>query len=60
EAWAGFMSECWRILLCKETESCGCFTTKSRSCDDEENDHQIVVSDILQLVTDQELESSTQ
>ncbi|XP_078513814.1 guanine nucleotide exchange factor DBS isoform X6 [Lissotriton helveticus] len=54
------MSECWRFLLCKETESCGCFTTKSRSCDDEEDDHQIVVSDILQLVTDQELESSSQ
>ncbi|MEE6470665.1 hypothetical protein FKM82_009023 [Ascaphus truei] len=48
------MTECWRLFLCKELGSSSCFAAQRSPNEDEaeENDHQVVVSDILQLVPD--------
>uniref|UniRef100_A0A8C4VA48 MCF.2 cell line derived transforming sequence like n=1 Tax=Falco tinnunculus TaxID=100819 RepID=A0A8C4VA48_FALTI len=44
----------WRLILCKETGSCNCFATANQSNEEQEEDtnHQVVVSDIMQLVRD--------
>lgn len=52
-----FMSDYWywRLILCKETGSCNCFAT-SNQCNEEteeDTDHRVVVSDIMQLVRDE-------
>uniref|UniRef100_A0A669R6T6 MCF.2 cell line derived transforming sequence like n=1 Tax=Phasianus colchicus TaxID=9054 RepID=A0A669R6T6_PHACC len=52
----------WRLLPCKETGSCNCFATANQSNEEKEEDtiHQVVVSDIMQLVRDkQEVPEST-
>ncbi|XP_069626333.1 guanine nucleotide exchange factor DBS isoform X8 [Haliaeetus albicilla] len=59
-----FMSDYWywRLILCKETGSCNCFATANQSNEEKEEDtnHQVVVSDIMQLVRDkQEVPEST-
>uniref|UniRef100_A0A669QZV5 MCF.2 cell line derived transforming sequence like n=1 Tax=Phasianus colchicus TaxID=9054 RepID=A0A669QZV5_PHACC len=59
-----FMSDYWywRLLPCKETGSCNCFATANQSNEEKEEDtiHQVVVSDIMQLVRDkQEVPEST-
>lgn len=59
-----FMSDYWywRLVPCKETGSCNCFATGNQSNEEKEEDtnHQVVVSDIMQLVRDkQEVPEST-
>lgn len=59
-----FMSDYWywRLVPCKESSSCNCFATGNRSNEEkeEETNHQVVVSDIMQLVRDkQEVPEST-
>ncbi|OXB80590.1 UNVERIFIED_CONTAM: hypothetical protein H355_014933 [Colinus virginianus] len=59
-----FMSDywCWKLVPCKETRSCNCFATANQSDEEKEEDtnHQVVVSDIMQLVRDkQEVPEST-
>ncbi|XP_010017671.1 PREDICTED: guanine nucleotide exchange factor DBS-like, partial [Nestor notabilis] len=59
-----FMSDYWywRLIPCKETGSCNCFSTGNHSNEEKEEDtsHQVVVSDIMQLVRDkQEVPEST-
>uniref|UniRef100_A0A8C8BIQ4 Uncharacterized protein n=1 Tax=Otus sunia TaxID=257818 RepID=A0A8C8BIQ4_9STRI len=52
----------WRLIPCKDTGSCNCFATASQSNEEKEEDtnHQVVVSDIMQLVRDkQEVPEST-
>lgn len=52
----------WRLIPCKETGSCNCFSTANQSNEAKEEDtsHQVVVSDIMQLVRDkQEVPEST-
>ncbi|XP_031413557.1 guanine nucleotide exchange factor DBS isoform X2 [Meleagris gallopavo] len=52
----------WRLVPCKETGSCNCFATANQSNEEKEEDtnHQVVVSDIMQLVQDkQEVPEST-
>uniref|UniRef100_A0A8C0C2U2 Uncharacterized protein n=1 Tax=Buteo japonicus TaxID=224669 RepID=A0A8C0C2U2_9AVES len=52
----------WRLIPCKETGSCNCFATANQSNEEKEEDtnHQVVVSDIMQLVRDkQEVPEST-
>ncbi|XP_041440176.1 guanine nucleotide exchange factor DBS isoform X3 [Xenopus laevis] len=51
------MTECWRLLICRVLGSGSCFSA-SRSHADEEvvNDHKVVVSDIIQLVPDDQSE----
>ncbi|XP_075595883.1 guanine nucleotide exchange factor DBS isoform X1 [Balearica regulorum gibbericeps] len=52
----------WRLIPCKETGSCNCFSTANQSNEAKEEDtsHQVVVSDIMQLVRDkQEMPEST-
>uniref|UniRef100_A0A8B9V748 Uncharacterized protein n=1 Tax=Anas zonorhyncha TaxID=75864 RepID=A0A8B9V748_9AVES len=52
----------WRLVPCKESSSCNCFATGNRSNEEkeEETNHQVVVSDIMQLVRDkQEVPEST-
>jgi len=52
----------WRLIPCKETGSCNCFTTANQSDEAKEEDtnHQVVVSDVMQLVQDkQEVPEST-
>lgn len=59
-----FMSDYWywRLVPCKETGSCNCFATANQSNEEKEEDtnHEVVVSDIMQLVRDkQEVPEST-
>jgi len=59
-----FMSDYWywRLVPCRETGSCNCFATANQSNEEKEEDtnHQVVVSDIMQLVRDkQEVPEST-
>ncbi|XP_018102664.1 guanine nucleotide exchange factor DBS isoform X4 [Xenopus laevis] len=52
------MTGCWRLLICRVLGSSSCFAA-SRSCTDEEedvDDHKVVVSDIIQLVPDDQSE----
>ncbi|KAM6385502.1 guanine nucleotide exchange factor DBS isoform 1-T1 [Alca torda] len=52
----------WRLIPCKETGSCNCFATANQPNEEKEEDtnHQVVVSDIMQLVQDkQEVPEST-
>uniref|UniRef100_A0A8C2TW88 MCF.2 cell line derived transforming sequence like n=1 Tax=Coturnix japonica TaxID=93934 RepID=A0A8C2TW88_COTJA len=52
----------WRLVPCRETGSCNCFATANQSNEEKEEDtsHQVVVSDIMQLVRDkQEVPEST-
>ncbi|XP_052561796.1 guanine nucleotide exchange factor DBS isoform X7 [Tympanuchus pallidicinctus] len=52
----------WRLVPCKETSSCNCFATANQSNEEKEEDtnHEVVVSDIMQLVRDkQEVPEST-
>ncbi|XP_048813985.1 guanine nucleotide exchange factor DBS isoform X5 [Lagopus muta] len=52
----------WRLVPCKETGSCNCFATANQSNEEKEEDtnHEVVVSDIMQLVRDkQEVPEST-
>ncbi|PKU36521.1 guanine nucleotide exchange factor dbs isoform x1 [Limosa lapponica baueri] len=52
----------WRLIPCKETGSCNCFATANQSNEEKEEDtnHQVVVSDIMQLVREkQEVPEST-
>lgn len=52
----------WRLIPCKETGSCNCFATANQSNEEKEEDtnHQVVVSDIMQLVGEkQEVPEST-
>ncbi|KAM6146764.1 guanine nucleotide exchange factor DBS isoform 2-T2 [Phoenicopterus ruber ruber] len=52
----------WRLIPCKETGSCNCFATANQANEEKEEDtnHQVVVSDIMQLVRDkQEVPEST-
>uniref|UniRef100_A0A8V5FM93 Uncharacterized protein n=1 Tax=Melopsittacus undulatus TaxID=13146 RepID=A0A8V5FM93_MELUD len=46
----------WRLIPCKESGSCNCFSTANHSNEEKEEDtsHQIVVSDIMQLVQDKQ------
>ncbi|XP_009996218.1 PREDICTED: guanine nucleotide exchange factor DBS [Chaetura pelagica] len=46
----------WRLIPCKETGSCNCFATTNQSNEEKEEDttHQVVVSDIMQLVRDRQ------
>lgn len=52
------MSDHWyrTLLLCKETGSCNCFTTANQPNEEKEEDtnHQVVVSDTMQLVQDKQ------
>ncbi|XP_053311217.1 guanine nucleotide exchange factor DBS isoform X2 [Spea bombifrons] len=52
------MTECWRLFLCREFGNSSCLATqRSSSHDDiEENDHQVEVSDVIQLVPDDQPE----
>lgn len=63
-AYSIFMSDYWywRLIPCKETGSCNCFATANQCNEEKEEDtnHQVVVSDIMQLVQDkQEMPEST-
>ncbi|KAM8976000.1 guanine nucleotide exchange factor DBS isoform 2-T2 [Pelodytes ibericus] len=55
------MTECWRLFLCRERGS-SCLTTRGSSSENEveENDHQVVVSDVIQLVPDDQSELEIQ
>ncbi|XP_051473576.1 guanine nucleotide exchange factor DBS isoform X8 [Apus apus] len=45
----------WRLIPCKETGSCNCFATTNQSNEEKEDtNHQVVVSDIMQLVRDRQ------
>uniref|UniRef100_A0A8B9J1Z7 MCF.2 cell line derived transforming sequence like n=1 Tax=Amazona collaria TaxID=241587 RepID=A0A8B9J1Z7_9PSIT len=46
----------WRLVPCKESGSCNCFSTANHSNEEKEEDtsDQVVVSDIMQLVQDKE------
>ncbi|KAK2524156.1 hypothetical protein Q9966_011765 [Columba livia] len=46
----------WRLIPCKETGSCNCFATTDQSNEEKEEDtnHRVVVSDIMQLVRDKQ------
>ncbi|XP_032907098.1 guanine nucleotide exchange factor DBS isoform X4 [Catharus ustulatus] len=52
------MSDYWyrTLILCKETGSCNCFATANQPNEEKEEDtnHQVVVSDTLQLVPDKQ------
>ncbi|XP_014740577.1 PREDICTED: guanine nucleotide exchange factor DBS isoform X1 [Sturnus vulgaris] len=52
------MSDYWyrTLILCKETGSCNCFATANQPNEEKEEDtnHQVVVSDTMQLVPDQQ------
>lgn len=49
------MSDYWRFILCKENGSCNCFAKVSHPNEGKEDmEHRIVVSDIIQLVQDNE------
>ncbi|KAG8586594.1 hypothetical protein GDO81_005429, partial [Engystomops pustulosus] len=53
-----FMPECWGFFLCRELGSSVCLST-SRSSDEDDseaNDHQVDVSDVIQLVPDDQPE----
>ncbi|XP_069826884.1 guanine nucleotide exchange factor DBS isoform X1 [Dendropsophus ebraccatus] len=56
------MPECWTFFLCRELGSSICFATPRSSSEDEteENDHQVDVSDVIQLVPDDQPELDTQ
>ncbi|KAM3934257.1 guanine nucleotide exchange factor DBS [Leptodactylus fuscus] len=56
------MPKCWGFFLCWELGSSICFTTQRSSNEDEaeENDHQVDVSDVLQLVPDDQPEMDMQ
>ncbi|XP_027740426.1 guanine nucleotide exchange factor DBS isoform X6 [Empidonax traillii] len=58
------MSDYWyrTLILCKETGSCNCFATANQPNEEKEEDtnHQVVVSDVMQLVQEkQEVPEST-
>lgn len=52
------MSDYWyrALILCKETGSCNCFATANQPNEEKEEDtnHQVVVSDTMQLVQDKQ------
>lgn len=52
------MSDYWyrALILCKETGSCNCFATANQANEEKEEDtnHQVVVSDTMQLVQDKQ------
>ncbi|XP_075708640.1 guanine nucleotide exchange factor DBS isoform X2 [Rhinoderma darwinii] len=56
------MTECWSFFLCRELGSSICIATQRSSSEDEaeENDHQVDVSDVIQLVPDDQSELDIQ
>ncbi|XP_063809200.1 guanine nucleotide exchange factor DBS isoform X3 [Pseudophryne corroboree] len=50
------MTGCWSLFLCRELGSSICFAAQKSSGEDEETDHQVVVSDVIQLVPDEQSE----
>lgn len=55
------MTDCWSIFLCRELGSSICLAKQRSSSDEEaeENYHQVVVSDVIQLVPDDQPEIQT-